>query len=50
MDNLGYLAAALALVWFGAALYLVRLSVLRRDLETRIRSLEQRSASSRVDQ
>ncbi len=49
MDNLGYLAAALTLVWVGAALYLFRLSALRRDLERRIKAVETRLATTRVE-
>ena len=49
MDNLGYLAAALTLVWIGAALYLLRLSALRRDLEARIKAVEGRLGSPRVE-
>ena len=43
MKDLKYLFMAFTIIWAGVGLYLVRLSVMRRDLHRRITRLEERS-------
>jgi CcmD family protein len=40
MSDLGYIVLAFGLVWGAVALYLLRLSVLRRELARRVEKLE----------
>ena len=42
MSNLSYLFVAFALIWVGVLAYLIRLSGLRKQLEERIDSLQDR--------
>jgi len=42
MNELIYLFAAFALIWTGVLVYLIRLANLRKQLEERIESLENR--------
>ena len=42
MSNLTYLFVAFAFIWAGALAYMIRLSGLRRQLEERIDSLQDR--------
>ncbi len=44
MKNLTYLFSAFAIIWAGVGLYIVRLVVLRKDLQRRVARLEERSA------
>lgn len=42
MSNLSYLFVAFALIWVGVLAYMIRLSGLRKQLEERIDSLQDR--------
>ena len=42
MNNLSYLFVAFALIWVGVLAYMIRLSGLRKQLEERIDSLQDR--------
>ncbi len=42
MSNLSYLFVAFALIWVGVLAYMIRLSSLRKQLEERIDSLQDR--------
>lgn len=42
MSNLSYLFVAFALIWVGVLAYMIRLSGLRKELEERIESLQDR--------
>jgi CcmD family protein len=43
MKDLTYLFSAFAIIWAGVGLYIVRLVVLRKDLQRRVARLEKKS-------
>lgn len=43
MKDLTYLFSAFAIIWTGVGLYIVRLVVLRKDLQRRVTRLEEKS-------
>ncbi len=43
MKDLTYLFSAFAIIWAGVGLYIVRLVVLRKDLQRRVARLEEKS-------
>jgi CcmD family protein len=49
MSNLSYLFVAFALIWVGVLAYMIRLSGLRKQLEERIDSLQDRLEKKELD-